>query len=58
MKTEIVMLRVRTACSIRELRPRQKQLYTRALSGYAMLEIIFLYSEDICPFKSSFWSDI
>ena len=23
-----------------------------------MLEIIFLYSEDICPFKSSFWSDI
>ena len=24
----------------------------------AVLEIIFLYSEDICPFKSSFWSDI
>ena len=26
--------------------------------GSAVLEIIFLYSEDICPFKSSFWSDI
>ena len=25
---------------------------------HAVLEIIFLYSEDICPFKSSFWSDI
>ena len=24
----------------------------------SVLEIIFLYSEDICPFKSSFWSDI
>ena len=24
----------------------------------AVLEIIFLYSQDICPFKSSFWSDI
>ena len=24
----------------------------------AVLEIIFIYSEDICPFKSSFWSDI
>ena len=24
----------------------------------AVLEIIFLYSEDICPFKSFFWSDI
>ena len=23
-----------------------------------VLEIIFLYSQDICPFKSSFWSDI
>ena len=23
-----------------------------------VLEIIFLYSEDMCPFKSSFWSDI
>ena len=25
---------------------------------FTVLEIIFLYSEDICPFKSSFWSDI
>ena len=24
----------------------------------AVLEIIFLYSQDMCPFKSSFWSDI
>ena len=24
----------------------------------AVLEIIFLYSQEICPFKSSFWSDI
>ena len=30
----------------------------RSFSLRAELEIIFLYSEDICPFKSSFWSDI
>ena len=28
------------------------------VNGIPLLEIIFLYSEDICPFKSSFWSDI
>ena len=28
------------------------------LEHNAVLEIIFLYSQDICPFKSSFWSDI
>ena len=28
------------------------------ISFIAVLEIIFLYSQDICPVKSSFWSDI
>ena len=33
-------------------------LYKLHRTVWAVLEIIFLYSEDICPFKSSFWSDI
>ena len=34
------------------------QKNTNTLYYSPVLEIIFLYSQDICPFKSSFWSDI
>ena len=39
--------------------PRKtKDLYLYLFFTGTVLEIIFLYSEDICPFKSSCWSDI